>query len=464
MGIKETDDYLTVRFANPETGLVSPSACGGVTPRTPITPGEALRLYADSSGSPRLAAKRPYGLRSRSPHNLPNPSWNQELEHHVALQQAPSANSSAVIFRAEPGHPPPDQAPAERLSDPFTSQQEIEMQGGRKLAQPAAHRIIQNRPARRNDGRADDGVLRFSLASHALKSCNDAQRPRLQRRVTAIRHATGEMHRHRPSTTKQAFHAHERHTTGGAQVVGLSMMVPVDESKEGPATTALHVTENAANLNIRPDSIPDELMRVPRKPVGSPPVYRGTHEPGIARDTPVTPVFGQTTACRTAKSSEDRDRDSSAHAHRLNKSGKLQDELDRPLPPPHLQRVYRTPASDDAFSMGAAHPGAVLRHADKIWNALLVLSTPFTVARQQCTFEMISTLLPALDTLSDDAAEPADRLAALRTLLASIGRAIILITAVIMIWRICVAVKDLLDILFWPLSLLGGLVHVIFGW
>ena len=45
MGIKDTDDYLTVRFANPETGQVSPSIYGGRTPRTPLNPGEALELY-----------------------------------------------------------------------------------------------------------------------------------------------------------------------------------------------------------------------------------------------------------------------------------------------------------------------------------------------------------------------------------------------------------------------------------
>ncbi|KAK5010437.1 hypothetical protein LTR60_004968, partial [Cryomyces antarcticus] len=44
--MRESDDYLTARAANPRTGLISPSVTSVLTPRTPLTPGEALALYA----------------------------------------------------------------------------------------------------------------------------------------------------------------------------------------------------------------------------------------------------------------------------------------------------------------------------------------------------------------------------------------------------------------------------------
>jgi hypothetical protein len=42
MGIKDSDDYITARAANPRTGLISPSPAA--TPRTPESPAEALKL------------------------------------------------------------------------------------------------------------------------------------------------------------------------------------------------------------------------------------------------------------------------------------------------------------------------------------------------------------------------------------------------------------------------------------
>ena len=44
MGMKDSDDYITARAANPRTGLISPSLAG--TPRTPESPAEALKLRA----------------------------------------------------------------------------------------------------------------------------------------------------------------------------------------------------------------------------------------------------------------------------------------------------------------------------------------------------------------------------------------------------------------------------------
>jgi hypothetical protein len=42
MGMRDSDDYITARAANPRTGLISPSLAG--TPRTPESPAEALKL------------------------------------------------------------------------------------------------------------------------------------------------------------------------------------------------------------------------------------------------------------------------------------------------------------------------------------------------------------------------------------------------------------------------------------
>ncbi|KAK5107756.1 hypothetical protein LTR62_000680 [Meristemomyces frigidus] len=58
MPMKNSDDYITARAANPWTGLISPSV-GSPTPkcRTPDTPSEALQLRRDVSPSPTPAAR-----------------------------------------------------------------------------------------------------------------------------------------------------------------------------------------------------------------------------------------------------------------------------------------------------------------------------------------------------------------------------------------------------------------------
>lgn len=64
MRMKDSDDYLTARAANPRTGVISPSI-GNVTPRpssTPATPGEALELMI---GGTKLPPSPTPGLKLR---------------------------------------------------------------------------------------------------------------------------------------------------------------------------------------------------------------------------------------------------------------------------------------------------------------------------------------------------------------------------------------------------------------
>lgn len=65
--MRNSDDYLTARFANPMTGLVSPSvfsscSSGSITPRTPRTPGEALaQFYGEVSYATPAGKDSGYG-------------------------------------------------------------------------------------------------------------------------------------------------------------------------------------------------------------------------------------------------------------------------------------------------------------------------------------------------------------------------------------------------------------------
>ncbi|KAK6430277.1 hypothetical protein LTR95_013569 [Oleoguttula sp. CCFEE 5521] len=63
MRMKDSDDYLTARAANPRTGLISPSVADTPQPRTPGSPAEALKISTSCDSSPTLDAQARPALR-----------------------------------------------------------------------------------------------------------------------------------------------------------------------------------------------------------------------------------------------------------------------------------------------------------------------------------------------------------------------------------------------------------------
>ncbi|KAI5197453.1 hypothetical protein E4T39_07293 [Aureobasidium subglaciale] len=110
MGVRGTDDYLTARAANPRTGLISPSVVTHLTPRTPMSPAEALSLFGGDHSipqdfSPRAQTperpssattqrQRPAGPRGRWRQD--STGWNMEPDTEVVSLEYATANSSAT--------------------------------------------------------------------------------------------------------------------------------------------------------------------------------------------------------------------------------------------------------------------------------------------------------------------------------------------------------------------------------
>lgn len=111
MGIKETGDYITARAANPRTGLISPSVVAAHTPRTPMSPGEALRLRSHDQRPrrPKIGQIKPFVQHSHQQMpKRPTSLWKQhkdgwfvETINDVILPKPlkPQANSSVVQVR-----------------------------------------------------------------------------------------------------------------------------------------------------------------------------------------------------------------------------------------------------------------------------------------------------------------------------------------------------------------------------
>ncbi|KAI6876515.1 hypothetical protein KC338_g112 [Hortaea werneckii] len=113
--MKESDDYLTARAANPRTGLISPSIYAP-SPRTPITPespGEALKLAASHDHSARKESNdRPVLTRANESRKIgsgplgkwcaPRERWISDITLAAARQTSELVGGSLTTSQSQP--------------------------------------------------------------------------------------------------------------------------------------------------------------------------------------------------------------------------------------------------------------------------------------------------------------------------------------------------------------------------
>lgn len=104
MGIKDSDDYITARAANPRTGLISPSLAG--TPRTPESPAEALKIRAQRIRPTLTRANEARKISAGSLQNLCSSEngWSfEDTKSRVASPRPSDASAGAAdIICCEP--------------------------------------------------------------------------------------------------------------------------------------------------------------------------------------------------------------------------------------------------------------------------------------------------------------------------------------------------------------------------
>ncbi|KAI6827903.1 hypothetical protein KC367_g2057 [Hortaea werneckii] len=115
MRMKESDDYLTARAANPRTGLISPSVYAP-SPRTPITPespGEALKLSTSHDHSARKESnERPALTRANESRKIgsgplgkwcaPRERWISDKTFAAACQTSELVGGSLTTSQSQP--------------------------------------------------------------------------------------------------------------------------------------------------------------------------------------------------------------------------------------------------------------------------------------------------------------------------------------------------------------------------
>lgn len=113
--MKESDDYLTARAANPRTGLISPSIYtpSPRTPRTPESPGEALKLSTSHDhSSSKESNERPVLTRANESRKIgpgtlgkwtaPRERWISEKTLAAAHQTSELVGGSLTTSQSQP--------------------------------------------------------------------------------------------------------------------------------------------------------------------------------------------------------------------------------------------------------------------------------------------------------------------------------------------------------------------------
>ena len=462
MGIKDTDDYLTVRFANPETGQVSPSICGGRTPRTPLTPGEALRLYgSQSTGSPPCS-----GIGRKRLDHTNGDRADSEWQGHG--EQSFTAAYTAMAMPGARNHP----MPALRRQQAYKLTTALHAN-----AQNPALLLPDSHAARSRATRArphvqpppwmrpivEEGPQRFAQASEALKMYSNSNRlpP-----TTMTSGCTQPRARHRSATSSCPVPDKELPDVTEPSPSPQSSYTVSDISLA--ASDGLHYTLHSNDRAIWKGTHPhaDANIRVPRKPVGSPPCRR----------TPT--ALDQSQSLDQAKGTLSSIKDSSSHKTGLRDGpakflgsvgarGESRSPPDfqqtagaRDGIPQHHDSVASLPL--DPTAMAATRLHIELPSALSISPLLTFFGVSTAEKETQQGFLNPIGIRQALDTLRRPDMPPSERFIALRFLLTVFGRTVIALTVTLALLRVLAAIKELFDILLWPVKIVGGVLRFIF--
>lgn len=446
MRMKDSDDYITARAANPRTGLISPSIAG--TPRAPDSPAEALRNrdgspLQDIKARPALSRKISGGAlqRWRADEN----GWTNDARAIASPRQSDASAGAADI--ALTGRRPVDggsfvlQMPSAQEPQPYAYP-------GRTAKEIEAYEHYRSK-ARKTSGEGWDqrcmhtgGIRKASgggVAGGRRATSGDAVRRRLsgeyaqvpvRRDITAIRHA---------------IQSHELETVDG----------PAFAPYQSPKTPVRRTSECRARP-MRSMQAVQHHQRIPRKPLASAvdALTADKHLKGSGHLRDMLPqvnihhpALASLPMAKLRPSTQQQRIQLTTNTQETSRKCSLgcTDSICQPLTPTkHAQ-------AETIFSDRSAAP---------IQLDLLTLAAQ-TYTHLQPTLTYLRQLATSLDlklpqlapiaALRAQHTTPQQKVDALRSLLALGGQILAVLVAVSMTWKLCVAVGQVLGLVLWPL-------------
>ncbi|KAK3071231.1 hypothetical protein LTR53_008982, partial [Teratosphaeriaceae sp. CCFEE 6253] len=410
MRMKDSDDYLTARAANPWTGLVSPSIGSSSPPCTPSTPGEALssRTKAASApppGSPTpssAARARPALSRANEGRKVSAGSvrkwraqvtgWISETAVASPRQTDATAGAGLLVSRAQPC------LPEDRFVVPMPSAREP-------------------RP-------------------YAYPGCTDAE-------IRASDH-------YKRKTRKVSSEGYPGRSGGGSHDVVFGAQKPTDlkvvktrQAMASGATYGYPAATAGAELTaatFAPSASPHTPCK--RHKDVEPPVLRTVRGQATVRDAHAQgeqgpairrkPVFPS----RSCSLGCEQDAGSGAYQTKPPGSG-------TPVPPSAYQ-LFRPTEADASFKRHLTKPASLERDST---SELLVAAAAYVLRACKSVRLPDPAILAALRSAN---ATPRQKVDAMRALLTLAAQVVTFLMVWSMIWRLGAAVVQVLELVLWP--------------
>ena len=444
MGVRGTDDYLTARAANPRTGLISPSVVTNLTPRTPISPAEALSLFGSDhilppDSSPRVRSieeprsasprQRPAGPRGRWRQD--STGWNMEPDAEAGCPKITTANSSAT--RAD-FHASEDSfvIPMPTAKDPQPYQQ-ADQDKAVQYYKDKAHRLAHKEGMNGRMHSIGAGPRKFAQATKALRDFSNPRSSSPKAEDNAAEHDASSP----PMSAFPGFTA----SCGSLRSPRKGVHSPTPELERRDSGVSVSTSSSAREKGAPADKSPtlggaertrsnsntsrfQDLRQLPRVRVVHPDglVTRNQHEKG-------------------------------AHAPR---------EYTSTPPPPYPSHSSAASISNVAMAESLS-PLETQVVGFLAWAINQVFCKP-TPSRRDGSPQGVSIgLTQAIHILSDSATKPIERWQAIKALVLMAVRAILILCCLAIVVRIGTAVGRVLAIMLWPVSIIWVIVKWMLG-
>ncbi|CAD0092644.1 unnamed protein product, partial [Aureobasidium mustum] len=427
MGVKGTDDYLTARAANPRTGLISPSVVTNLTPRTPMSPAEALSLFGNGYEPPRtsspkvrmpeepratIARPRPAGPRGRWRQD--STGWNMEPDTEVGSPKTTTTIPSATRpdFHAnEDSFVIP--MPTAKDPQPYRqADQDKAVQYYKDKAQRLSHKEGMN-------GRMHSigaGPRKFAQATKALR---DFSNPRSQ-----------------------------------------------TPDEEDTCARKEKATSSSPPMSAVSEFSSCEPSRSSRKSVCSPPpgVERRDSAVSVPTSTPAREKEASTSQCATLGGAERARSNSntSLRAGQHEKSAPVPREYTSTPPPPYRSHS-NTPSLSGAPIAESLSPLETQVVGFLAWAINQLFCKPASSTRDGSPQGQSIGLIQAIHILSDSTTKPIERWQAIKALAFVASRATMILCCLALVVRIGTAVGRVLAIMLWPVSIVWTIVKWMLG-
>lgn len=496
MRMKESDDYLTARAANPRTGLVSPSIMTMQTPRTPMTPGEAIRLYGNwPSQSPSFAPGgrflRDLGSpQKRHKHQQPANRWRQhekgwimETVTEIASPRMTMANTSITrITSTQPKDRFVMPMPSAREPQPYstTGNSSLSMQafnrdepglnervlsigaGPRKSME--ASKALRTKGARPGSCATDAGPFNDTPSSSELStlfthrpSTRSASNGSEDSVITAVKDMPGGFNVAPPSSSIPAMNTplkitrkpvgspprkQERRDSNATVCTATSA-----DEKEVHSSSATIQTPSRIRSNSNTTRFQD-LRQLPRVRLIHPDLASTLHP------DPAAVAAAQHAALPLKRVFTLTDPPSS-----LPSQSEPPWQPSQPGPPrPRYQ--HSTPSPTPSTTTPANPLSPLESHLVALLTWLLALPLQWTyILRTAAPAKTTLTILRAIEAVSDANTEPAQRLHAAKVLVVAGGRTMVVVGVMVAVVRIGVVVRQVLEVVVWPLGVLVAVVR-----